>query len=80
MFVHPTHDYDFVIHLQPSLVTRYTQSLSANHTVWGAGKKYANLTEPTPASLYGETIRLNFDPLTMLVKELEVSIITLQLR
>lgn len=73
MFIHPTDDYDFVIHLQPSLITRYTQNLTSDPSVWGAVKKYANLTDPEPASVYGETVRLNFDPIAMLVGELEAS-------
>lgn len=72
MFVHPTDDYDFVIHLQPAVVTRYTQSLFANPSVWGGGKKYANLMDAVPESVYGETLRLDFDPVSMLFKEIQV--------
>lgn len=72
MFVHPTDDYDFVIHLQPTIVTRYTQNVFANPSVWGGGKKYANLMDAVPNSVFGETLRLEFDPVSMLFKEIQV--------
>jgi hypothetical protein len=46
MFVHPTADYDFIIHLKPSMVTRYTQNLFANSSVWGAGKLILDPSRP----------------------------------
>lgn len=73
MFSHPTEDYDFVIHLHPTVVTRYTQSLSADRAVWGgAGKKYANLGRDMAPSVFGETIRLDFDPVHLFYLDLQV--------
>lgn len=74
MFVHPTADYDFIIHLRPSVVTRYTQNLFADPSVWGAGKKYANIGSNLSASVYGDTIRLDFDPVDLFIKELQVRV------
>lgn len=73
MFVHPTGDYDFIIHLQPAVVTRYFQNIFADRTVWGgAGKKYANLGGMVAPSVYGETVRLDFDPVRLFYVELQV--------
>jgi len=70
--VHPTTDYDFIIHLHPSVITRYTQNLFVNPSVWGAGKKYANIGPGPSASVYGDTIRLDFDPVDLFIAELQV--------
>lgn len=73
MFSHPTEDYDFVIHLHPSVVTRYTQNMFADRAIWGGtGKKYANLVGELAPSVFGETIRLDFDPVRLFYLELQV--------
>jgi U3 small nucleolar RNA-associated protein 22 len=74
MFAHPTTDYDFIIYLKPSVVTRYTQNLFANPAVWGSGTKYANIRSESSASVYGDAIRLDFDPVDLFIRELQVRI------
>lgn len=74
MFTHPTTDYDFIIYLKPSVVTRYTQNLFANPSVWGSGTKYANIRSESSASVYGDAIRLDFDPVNLFIRELQVRI------
>lgn len=81
MFLHPTVDYDFLLHLDPAVVPRYPESLFANASIWGGGKKFVNLNAMDidgagmgeVRSVYGNEIRIDFDPVRMLVRELQVS-------
>jgi U3 small nucleolar RNA-associated protein 22 len=75
MMLHPTNDYDFVIHLNPTLVPRYSENIHAHPSHWGGGKKYANLTDLDQNSVYGDVIRLAFDPVRSLILELQVRVI-----
>jgi U3 small nucleolar RNA-associated protein 22 len=34
MFIHPEEDYDFVVKLQPAVLRRYFQNVTANPSIW----------------------------------------------
>jgi U3 small nucleolar RNA-associated protein 22 len=41
MFTHPTQDYDFIVHLDPSVLPRYVHNVHADPALLSKGK-YAN--------------------------------------
>jgi U3 small nucleolar RNA-associated protein 22 len=41
MFIHPTQDYDFLVHLNPSVIPRYVHNIAADEWLLGKGK-FAN--------------------------------------
>lgn len=41
MFIHPTQDYDFLVHLDPSVIPRYVHNIAADESLLGKGK-FAN--------------------------------------
>ncbi|KAG8936688.1 hypothetical protein FRC02_000146 [Tulasnella sp. 418] len=68
VFKHPTTDYDFIIHLNPSLQPRYFQSLNADPSYWTSHVKYKNVT---PKSLDQGHIRVDFDPFISFFNDLK---------
>jgi U3 small nucleolar RNA-associated protein 22 len=63
MFIHPEEDYDFVVKLQPTVLPRYFQNLTANPSIW-ADKH---------ASADGEvSLRPGFDPVEAYLDDLTV--------
>jgi hypothetical protein len=61
MFVHPTEDYDFIIHLNPVMLPRYHQNISANLALLSS--------QGHP----GTSVRPGFDPSRLLFADLQVS-------
>ncbi|WFC98876.1 U3 snoRNP protein [Malassezia yamatoensis] len=61
--------YDFVIHVHPSLNTRYAESLQPDASAWLAKDKHApkNLRKSRP-SQYGNEIRPDWDPVSEFVE------------
>ncbi|KAH9896561.1 Nrap protein [Cubamyces lactineus] len=66
IFHHPVDHYDFVIELNPALLTRYHQNIDASSSVWASKAKYANAVSketPTP-------VMPGFDPVALLYDDL----------
>ncbi|CAE6452704.1 unnamed protein product [Rhizoctonia solani] len=42
IFLHPLTDYDFVIRLNPSVLSRYGENITADESVWTASRGFAN--------------------------------------
>lgn len=63
LFTPSLHTYDFVVHLHPSVHTRYAEALRPNADAWLAeGKRaYKNLSSLRP-SVYGSEMRPDWDP------------------
>ncbi|KAI0079174.1 Nrap protein [Panus rudis PR-1116 ss-1] len=68
LFSHPTEHYDFIVHLDPSILPRYCQNVKADPSVWLHKGKYANLQQADVTS--GKDIRAGFDPALLLFKDL----------
>jgi len=69
MLLHPTNDYDFLIHLNPSVAPRYIENLHADPSLWKSATKYANVMMDT-ASVYGTVPRVQFDPVGLLFEDI----------
>jgi U3 small nucleolar RNA-associated protein 22 len=66
MFIHPEEDYDFVVKLQPAVLPRYFQNITANPSIWA--DKYGH--DP---SADGELpLRPGFDPVEAYLDDLTV--------
>lgn len=66
MFIHPEEDYDFVVKLQPAVLPRYFQNVTANPSIWA--DKHA--IDP---SVGGEVpLRPGFDPVEAYINDLKV--------
>ncbi|KAG0236782.1 hypothetical protein BGW42_002650 [Actinomortierella wolfii] len=71
LFTTPITDYDVVLELDPSLCTRYVQSLRPQHELLVTkGDKYKNLGS-FQKSAFGDEILVGFDPATLFLKELQ---------
>lgn len=70
VFVHPLDDYDFVIHLKPSIHPRYYQNVQFDPHAWSKGED-----GDTAVSHVGELTapKVEFDPVKMLFDDLKVS-------
>ena len=71
MLLHPTNDYDFLIHLDPSVIPRYTENLHADPSVWKRATKYANVRVDS-TSVYGADPRIQFDPVQLFFQDIQV--------
>ncbi|EKM77700.1 hypothetical protein AGABI1DRAFT_61282 [Agaricus bisporus var. burnettii JB137-S8] len=67
LFVHPTDDYDVVVHLNPSVLPRYMHNIVANPDMLTKRGKYANKI----LDGQGVSVRPGFDPATMLFNDLQ---------
>jgi U3 small nucleolar RNA-associated protein 22 len=66
MFIHPEEDYDFVIKLQPAVLPRYFQNITANPSIWVDKRAYASSAD-------GEgPLRPGFDPVETYLDDLTV--------
>ncbi|KAG8990399.1 hypothetical protein FRB94_013424 [Tulasnella sp. JGI-2019a] len=71
LFKHPLDDYDFVVHLNPSFLLRYSQNTHYDPTkLPSAASRYKNLETLHP-SAYGPTPRVDFDPATLFYQDLK---------
>ncbi|KIO17773.1 hypothetical protein M407DRAFT_32545, partial [Tulasnella calospora MUT 4182] len=68
VFVHPLDDYDFVVHLKPSIHPRYCQNLQFDPHAWSKGED-----DDTSAFQVGELAapKVEFDPAKMLFDDLK---------
>ena len=66
MFVHPEDDYDFVVKLQPAVLPRYFQNITAAPSFW-ADKR----TDTQPADCEWP-LRPGFDPAEVYLDDLTV--------
>ena len=69
IFFHPLDDYDFIIHLNPKVLPKYSLNVDAKEDIWAQSTKYKNITEE---SVYGTEIRVDFDPASLFVVDLQV--------
>nr|VWO97778.1 Ubiquitin-conjugating enzyme E2 2 [Ganoderma boninense] len=67
LFHHPTEDYDFIAELDPGVLSRYYQNISANPSAWSSKAKYANIA---PASAAAPVLP-GFDPAAALFADLQ---------
>ncbi|CAL1710724.1 unnamed protein product [Somion occarium] len=67
LFAHPTKDYDFIIELEPSVLSRYCQNVKADPNVWQRKGKYVNLSKQTSST---PGVRPGFDPAQFLFDDL----------
>jgi U3 small nucleolar RNA-associated protein 22 len=66
MFIHPEEDYDFVVKLQPAVLPRYFQNVTANSSIWADKHAYGSSAD-------GEvSLRPGFDPVEAYVDDLTV--------
>ncbi|KAG8881364.1 hypothetical protein FRB97_009629 [Tulasnella sp. 331] len=71
LFQHPLDDYDFVIHLNPSLLPRHSQATHYDHTKrLSEASAYKN-PDALHASTYGQAPRIDFDPAALLYQDLK---------
>ena len=68
LFVHPTDDYDFVIELSPSSLTRYLHNVTVDQKLLMKQGKYANKADKNDV-----VIMPGFDPAQLLFSDLQVS-------
>ena len=73
MFVHPTDDYDLVIHLDPMALTRYHHNVAADHNFPSKQGKYAN---PQRWEANADVLP-GFDPARLLFSDLQVRLLLL---
>jgi U3 small nucleolar RNA-associated protein 22 len=66
MFIHPEEDYDFVVKLQPAMLPRFFQNITANPLIWTDRNAYSLSTD-------GEgPFRPGFDPVEAYLNDLTV--------
>ncbi|KAG8821942.1 hypothetical protein FRC18_011163 [Serendipita sp. 400] len=68
LFSHPLTDYDFIIHLHPNVLPRYSQNPFADDSVWSGKTKPINLQITTTGE---EEILLDYDPAREFVNDLQ---------
>lgn len=66
LFVTPLEHYDFVIELNPAVLSRYSQAVGADPSVWESRMKYRNVVAGS------EEIKVDFDPAWEYVQDLQV--------
>lgn len=67
LFIHPTEDYDFLLHLNTDAVTRYWEGIHSLPSVWTTG--YANFDLQYNQI---DSIRIEFNPAEALLRDLQV--------
>ncbi|KAG8928678.1 hypothetical protein FRC01_005567 [Tulasnella sp. 417] len=77
LFLHPLDDYDFVIHLKPSINPRYYQNVQFDPHSWSKGED-----GDTSMSHIGELTgpKVDLDPTKMLFNDLKKPLVTLNMR
>ncbi|WVF73208.1 hypothetical protein IAT40_008027 [Kwoniella sp. CBS 6097] len=73
LFVTPLEHYDFLIHLSPSVLSRYSQSITADPEEWESKLKFRNIhTGGHDDEDEDETrVKIDFDPASMFVRDLQ---------
>jgi hypothetical protein len=72
LFTTPLEHYDVLLHLDPSIVTRYAEGVSPDADRW-QGNTYRNLVDSTDGLEGGQGIRVGWDPVGAFVRDLQVS-------
>ncbi|KAF8154805.1 Nrap protein [Crassisporium funariophilum] len=67
MFVHPTDDYDFIIHLDPSVLPRYLHNINADPNMLTKRGRYANKPQDEQSTM----VLPGFDPARMFFNDLQ---------
>ena len=77
MFTHPVEDYDFVVHLDPTVLPRYVHNVHADPALLGGGK-YAN---KNLEAMDKEDVEVmpGFDPARAFFDDLQVRLLSLVL-
>ena len=70
MFKTPLHQYDIILHINPSYLARYAQSVDPVYAEWEDKLKFRNLGD---GGVFGKEVKFNFDPAWAFVKDLQVS-------
>jgi U3 small nucleolar RNA-associated protein 22 len=68
LFHHPLDGYDFVIHLEPSVIPRYAQNVLPDETVWNNALKHVNVQANSKPN-----VLVGFDPAKELLEDLQVN-------
>lgn len=68
MFIHPTTDYDILVHLDASVLPRYFHNITVDPDKLSRRGKYANLLKEGQTS----GVRPGFDPARFLFNDLQV--------
>ncbi|OCF40806.1 hypothetical protein I317_05418 [Kwoniella heveanensis CBS 569] len=74
LFVTPLEHYDFLLHLSPSNLSRYSQSITADPEEWESKLKFRNIQSTTLGDDDDEDsarIKIDFDPASMFVADLQ---------
>ncbi|KAK4685401.1 U3 small nucleolar RNA-associated protein 22, partial [Tremellales sp. Uapishka_1] len=66
LFITPLTQYDFVIHLNPSVLPRYSQGVSPDEDQWESKLKFRNLSHTSEVDA-----RVGFDPAEAFVRDLQ---------
>ncbi|WRT70438.1 uncharacterized protein IL334_007436 [Kwoniella shivajii] len=66
LFITPLEQYDFLLYLTPSTLSKYSQSVTANSEEWEAKLKFRNLQASS-----SNDIRIGFDPAERYVEDLK---------
>ena len=68
MFIHPTQDYNILLHLDPSILPRYLHNVNVDQDLLTRRGKYANKT------LQDDAVKVlpGFDPAQLFVDDLQV--------
>ena len=70
MFIHPTDDYDFIIHLDPMALTRCHHNVAVDHSFYSKQGKYANQQQWE----VNADVLPGFDPARLLFSDLQVCV------
>ncbi|WVR00376.1 hypothetical protein IAU59_007519 [Kwoniella sp. CBS 9459] len=74
LFVTPLEHYDFLIHLSPSVLSRYSQSITADSEEWESKLKFRNIhtgQNDDDDDDEGAGIKIDFDLASMFVRDLQ---------
>ncbi|KLO15197.1 Nrap protein [Schizopora paradoxa] len=70
LFLHPTEDYDILIHLDPSAVRRYHQNVNFDLATITQPRKFMNLPNKGGSDEDDGAVRVGFDPVALFVSDL----------
>jgi U3 small nucleolar RNA-associated protein 22 len=71
LFKTPLDDYNFIIHLKAAVVPRAHEAVTPDATAWQSKYKNASSLKSSSAT-YGNELRVDFDPVAMYLREVEV--------
>lgn len=71
----PLEDYSFLIHLKSAILPRAHQAIAPDTATWQSKYKNAKSLKSSSAT-YGNELRVDFDPVAMYLREVEVRLIS----